>query len=342
MDTKFQQKNLLSLKKISYLAKELKNIPKYIIKVDKHTKKLAKRLGFISTDLENKLYDRAKFTLLAYYCCPKSSYKMLKVASDWNYWLFSFDDRTDMLNGDLVSNREFLIQIVADVTSTLESAAKSIDGVQLLNKSPHAIYAFEIVKELYNSSPVACRDVHVSRFVKHAVEYIKKGVVPATCDKIDPNADIEGFVIMRAYDSGVRSIIPLLEAGLGIYLTDYDCPKINRLEELVAIIIGLFNDVLSYEKEVLFEKRENNLMWIMMQRHGSFAEAFEQACVILKQYWQEFEALCSEIKKRSIVHTKYVGAMRDFIFGCDGWQLNSGRYMSPTSPFIELVKKESS
>lgn len=185
----------------------------------------------------------------------------------------------------------------------------------------------------------------LQRFLNVIVEHLKSTTY--TLEDIlhiqggDP---IEQYIALRELDGGMRPTMRMIEFANDFYLPDEikTHPFIRRIEEPVASIGGLMNDIFSYEKEVIAYGSRFNLIALYEDHYDcSFAEAVHETVAVVNRYTADFLKLEKSIPEwpdeaTNTLVRNYVRGLRHQVNATWYWQVSTDRYRSSTSPFPEL------
>lgn len=187
------------------------------------------------------------------------------------------------------------------------------------------------------------------RFTDSAEEYLFDGTFAAARNHLYKHVPgVLDYIVMRAADSGLGTVIRLAEMVCGGEIPDpvwHDpyITSLTRMRELCMEICSLHNDLFSYEKEVLWNHNTNNLVHIVMVNHEiGFLESSRLWIDMINERYAEFLRMAASVPSfgREVDGRlrRFVAGMNDWIEGSAAWEIMSGRYSSPTSPFLELVR----
>jgi len=163
--------------------------------------------------------------------------------------------------------------------------------------------------------------------------------------KPDGNVPYERYAWLREVISGMYLAIDLIE-----YVNDFVLlphvvyhPTIRRLQQACSRIAAFANDLFSYEREVLQEGLRFNLLAVLQRTQNlSFPEAVQLSIEITNHETEEFFRLSNEIAiwddTTNALIQRYVECMKYHVSATWHWQMNTIRYRSTTSPFMELIK----
>jgi len=167
-------------------------------------------------------------------------------------------------------------------------------------------------------------------------------------------ASIDEYIDSRCHLSGMHHVISLVEYSEGLFLdwewlaaTGID-KQLQRLHYTTAAIGGLMNDLFSFEKEVIDNQADSNLVMIILYNKPglSLEEAIRNAAVIVRSLLIEFMGLLEYIKgevrqhaaawpeKAAVMETHFNGLER-CVQASWIWQVYTRRYKSGHSIFLE-------
>jgi hypothetical protein len=208
-----------------------------------------------------------------------------------------------------------------------------------VHADPLAVYALQIRDALLRLATPrwlqgfcdAVEDyLHQGTFV--AARHHREGTVPG----------VEAFIRYRTSDSGLHTVIRLAEMLTGGELGEtWEDPAVRRLRMYCAEASALHNDLFSYEKEVIWNRCPNNLVHVVMAEQSvSFPTAVARSIRLIddryRAFLRESQAVLAERGGGDPVLTAFIAGMLVWIEASADWELHSGRYCSPTSPFAEL------
>jgi hypothetical protein len=168
-------------------------------------------------------------------------------------------------------------------------------------------------------------------------------------------ATVQQYIRDRATYSGMDYAVALMEFASGGYVNDAwletvaISTRVHRLKWLCILIAALSNDLFSFEKEVIDNKADSNLVAVLLLNNMeiSLMAAIGQAGKIVAQYIEEYLGLvaslretCASLAVQHPARTSDLVALLDsidsYILACWGWQVRTGRYRRPQTIFAEL------
>lgn len=185
----------------------------------------------------------------------------------------------------------------------------------------------------------------IERFRTSTMKHLQSSQYDAD-DILEDNGviSVEKYIKLREADSGMESMISLIEVALDMLIPDQvlNHPQLQRLIQLAIRFASFSNDIFSYEKEVLHLGSRFNLIAVFMEVYGiSFDAAVHKAILLVNREATEFFELERNLPVWDEPHWNqstrlYVSALKDQIIATYHWQYSTNRYRSPHSPFPEL------
>lgn len=206
----------------------------------------------------------------------------------------------------------------------------------------------EVLAELADSSPASWFEPFLALYLKHlsiahrSYDCISLGHIPK----------IEEYIAIRADISGMPHTVSVIEYSQGNYL---DWPMLQRigladpLRELgtaVSLIGALMNDLFSFEKEVIDNRSDSNLLAIIILNNFrmELREAMSVGTTIVRNllagYARGAATLSEKIEglPEADLRTgllRYMEGVRKCVQTCWLWQVDTKRYKRPGSIWKE-------
>lgn len=169
--------------------------------------------------------------------------------------------------------------------------------------------------------------------------------------------DVEAYISLRCHYGGMHHIISWVEYSTGNFLNWHWLEKMNMAEELkqlhsaVAKFGALSNDLFSFEKEVIDNNTDANLLMVMaLNSPGkSLQEIIDTAATLVRDFLKEFITGVNAIKARydyfpcsqnHSVLQMHLADLETVMQACWMWQLHTRRYKRPLSVFNETVLED--
>lgn len=302
----------------------------HLYAADQRTRVRAQELGLLQGAAGLARYSASRFTELTATSYPHASAAVLLIANDWHYWLWSFDDRTDIRGGDLAVDLPRHERVVSSLLDLLAGRELSLT---IEAADPNVRYLALILAELKAVAPAACFD----RF-RHAVrEYLVRGsLLGARNWAADHTPEPEVFLGQRIHEGAYDTVLPFIELAVGSALDDrtVNSDAARRAALLANQIVVVSNDIFSYEKEVLREGNPNNLVHaVMVHEHRDLRSAYLRVVTLVEEWTAELKTLMA---RADADLRRYIRGNYMWIAASYHWHFATGRYASSTSPFAEL------
>ncbi|GAM21543.1 hypothetical protein SAMD00019534_047190, partial [Acytostelium subglobosum LB1] len=161
---------------------------------------------------------------------------------------------------------------------------------------------------------------------------------------------IELYSFLRKINIGAYPCVTLTEVMLNHHLESYIWadPRWIKMNEDIAIVVTLINDLVSYEKEVNDNAGDlNPLFFFQRQNNVDLCDSYKQMVTLIDYYVDHYVQLEQGFlrtlaKYHNPLQEQEVNFMLDhlhyLITGSRMWSMQTPRYCSPTSPFIEMRK----
>lgn len=302
----------------------------HLYAADQRTQVRAQELGLLQGAAGLARYRASRFTELTATSYPHASAAVLQIANDWHYWLWSFDDRTDIRGGDLAVDLPRHERVVGSLRELLSGRELSLTTEAA---DPNVRYLALILAELRAVAPAACFD----RF-RHAVhEYLVRGSLPGARNwAVDHTPEPETFLGQRIYEGAYDTVLPFIELAVGSALDDHtvNSDAARRAALLANQIVVVSNDIFSYEKEVRREGNPNNLLHaVMVHERRDLRSAYLRVVALIEEWTAELQTMMA---RADADLRRYISGNYMWIAASYHWHFATGRYASPTSPFAEL------
>ncbi len=285
---------------------------------------------------EVRRFDASQFGLLTAFTYPQATRERLELCNDWHVWLFLFDDQADEQE-EVGQRPEYLQEYVESCLRVLRGGPLRIRSTPLERFTQHL---GERMSRL--ASPA-----WLERFLRDAEVYLHGGTLPAARHWAAGTVpQLEPYIEQRAMDSAMYTAQDLVEfAREGQELSEalLRRPLVQRMRHLCTRVVGLTNDLFSFEKEVLWHRNPNNFVHVLqVNRRLGLEEAISEAIDFINADTDAFIACEETLRASGPVDPRllsYVEGMKAWIGGNVRWSLVTGRYSSPTSPFPELRRQ---
>lgn len=278
-------------------------------------------------------FDASQFGLLTACVYPMGDRERLEVCNDWHAWLFLFDDEVDEQR-EVCQQRQALQEYVDACLTVLRGGPLRLRATPLERFTQDLRWRMERLAS----------EQWLERFVSDVEDYLYWGTLQAARHWAEGTVpELESYIEQRAMDSGMFTAEDLVEfavAGQELPERLFHQPLLQRMRQLCTRVVGLTNDLFSFEKEVLWHNNPNNLVHVLrVTRRLGLEDAIEAAIALINADTDAFVACERQLAEMGEVDARvlaYVEGLKAWIHGNIHWSLVTGRYSSPTSPFPEL------
>ncbi|KYQ92249.1 hypothetical protein DLAC_07096 [Tieghemostelium lacteum] len=273
---------------------------------------------------------------LSKYFWPKVEYKKLIMGGELMLWFFTFDDAID---AGLYSDEK-----TAEIVKRMDRVF--MDGT--LPENPTG--PEKVALSLRTKCKIMCgeqRKGTFNRFITSCIQWVDS-IVPF--NKVIANGDspdLELYGFLRKVNIGAYPCVTLTEVMLESTLEQYIWfdPRWIKMNENIAIVVTLVNDLVSYEKEVRDKMGIlNPLFFLQTKLNIELSESYKKLVDMIHHWISEY----NELEERFLQlfttdeEKKQIQFMLDhlhyLISGSRLWSMQTPRYISNTSPFIEMRK----
>lgn len=207
--------------------------------------------------------------------------------------------------------------------------------------SPVEKASLDVLAGIAKTSPAGWFESFLALYLKHlsvahrSYDSISLGYIPK----------IEEYIGIRADISGMPHTVSLIEYSQDNYLDRRLLGKAGLAEELaeiemtVSLIGALMNDIFSFEKEVIDNQSDSNLVAIIVLNNFKMelGEAISVATKIIRNLLIEYTSLAAAIERRLSASTvldsrerekvgRYLGGIKKCVQTCWLWQVETRRY----------------
>lgn len=274
--------------------------------------------------------------------------KVLSIGKNLTYCFYLNDimgrDTIKFLSPTQYENAKMIVDNISKLNEDLLVSAKS-DSLELLN--------IEMLKEFKNNSP---KD-WFSRFLSSYCYYI--GITHKNHEiySFEQLPSVEDFLEYRCHSGGMYLILEWIEYSEDKFL-DWKFlkemkidKKLKRLHKVVSDFAISINDLVSFEKEVIWNESRSNLLVInILNNPGiSLSQSINMISEIIRTQLIEISFLLDSIKiaissfapeTKSVIEDHLLGVSK-VLQSSWIWQCHTSRYKSPTSLWIETRNNES-
>ncbi|RWS22136.1 Terpene synthase metal-binding domain protein-like protein [Leptotrombidium deliense] len=289
-------------------------------KIYEETFKWAVKFGLTSAD--PKTYKKENFTRLTCMVYHGGDYERVLLINKWIVHFFEIDDYIEKMS----EKRSFFGSLVyrggenSDLISLMDSSSK-YEQTPLLTS----------FADLWNQFKAVSNKIWQQRFAENYIWYLKSLSWERNVTETQMPSLAE-FVEMRQYTSGIDFCLNFAEIAYKMFIPDSILTSVvlQRFGFLCSIIVGLVNDVYSYEKEQRAKQLHNVVAILKHEYNIDDQEAIEKAVVLINDEIEKilitlrlmpnFEGEMNESVK------KYIEGGLSWITGNHDWGFASDRY----------------
>eukprot|EP01133_Synstelium_polycarpum_P011913 gene11913-13880_t len=186
-----------------------------------------------------------------------------------------------------------------------------------------------------------------NRWITSCVQWVDS-IIPFNKVKEGGSPHIELYSFLRKINIGAYPCVTLSEVMIDHHLEPYIWadPRWIKMNENIAIVVTLINDLVSYEKEVNDNAGDLNPLWFFQKQNKlNLPDSYRQMVDLIHYWIQDYINLENSFLKslepyHNHMQQKEILFMLDhlhyLISGSRMWSMQTPRYCSPTSPFIEM------
>jgi hypothetical protein len=251
---------------------------------------------------------------------PRSTMEGLLLNTDWQTWLFLFDDAY-CDESDLGRRPADTVEIATEVQRVVEQGLHPSD-----DPNPFLLALDDLRARLLALATPEQYD----RFATQVVCYLLALAWEAMHRERGTIANLAEYVEMRRHSGGVPTCLALVDVVNGFELPGaaWSSPALRALTEAATDITCWANDILSYPKEVRRSTQILSLPAVLSQELGldtgqAIAEAARRYGERIHQY-QRLEA--PVLRQGGDEIRRYLMDLRHWISGNLAWSYETGRY----------------
>ncbi len=301
--------------------------------IDRRTEWLARRyeiIGHRSGAMSLERYRRGVFGRLTALAYPGADLDELVICNDFNTYLFYVDDQAE--EDENYGKRPELLEAYfrghVHALRTGDAPWVEDPGTRLLLS-----LRARLIRRVSTD--------WLDRFADQVQAYLLRGTLVGarhwTAGSVPEPA---AYMRQRAFDSAVYCSQALAELTGGELDAETRAdPAFERTRDLVTRVVAFTNDLVSYPKEVQRHRSPNNLVHVLMVHEGLELDAALRRVIELVNgdlgtFHDTADTLARRRPHPALSH--YQSTQRAWMSANLAWSLQSGRYLDPHSPFVEL------
>lgn len=254
---------------------------------------------FVNVKKEYK-YIKQDFTLFVSLTYPDCDKEKLRILSDFYYWLWIIDDKSELYETNIVEMEKFF--------------DKAIDKN---NNDKYSTSLYNIIDRMKLTKQMK------SEFMNEINKYIK-GTINRANKVFDNNITVEDYILARRENSAVSMAFLHIKYCLNINILEYK-KEFKKLLLLFDDYISLSNDILSFKKEYI-EGDMNIIMIIYKYYNFSLQKSIDHTYKMLNNILNDFNKISDKLSNENKELENVILGMKYWISGYLIWTKNSPRY----------------
>ncbi|MFC0437698.1 hypothetical protein [Kutzneria buriramensis] len=299
-------------------------VNEHVDRIDGPTRDWVQRWGLLNTaEQAGRYYERLMCGYASAATNPELGYAELRLANDWNMWLFLQDD----FWGGYPESEE----LEATALGLLPRLVSVIKRTGLTpNSGEHGLVA-SFADLWHRTASLASAD-QLGRLREAAYSTLMAILWEAQVARVSHPIDLSQYRPMRVLSAFPVFVLRLEEilGGYGIPVTQIRDHRVERLVWLSAATTCWLNDVISYPKEIMTERSNGfSIPEILRRQSGSSPQqALDAAEAAFYQSIEDYQRQEEEVLAFADPELRrYIGsATRPFISGWTDWAYRTARY----------------
>lgn len=251
---------------------------------------------------------------------PRATLPGLLLNTDWQTWLFLFDDA--------YCDESDTGRRPADTIETATRVLRVIERGQVPDRGSHPFLnalADLRARLLEQASPR-----QFERFAAQTVGYLLALTWEAAHRERHTLADLPEYAVMRRHSGAVFPCLALIDVINDFELPDdaWSSPELRAVNDAAADIICWGNDILSYPREVRRSTQVLSLPAVLSRaRQLSIEDALDEAAALHEQRIRDYQRLEAPLLDDGDPRiARYLGDIRAWIAGHLAWSAETRRY----------------
>jgi Terpene synthase family 2, C-terminal metal binding len=286
--------------------------------IDRKSLRWLDGFGLIADPAVRARFGRSKIGWLASRTTPHADAELVQLLSDWQMWLFAFDDvRSE--ESEAGAHPGLMARSLVSYLRILQEP-----DTQVREEDPFTAALRDLPRRL----GLVASQVQVDRFVTSVLGYWFAQVWEATnrADAVWPT--VEEYTAMRVHTGAVPTCLALIDVVGRFELPAAELARhdVKALTTKAINVVCWANDIHSYEKEIARSNHPVNLPTLLHCRDGgTIQEAIDLAA---RMHDDEVAAYC-DLRRRIAAGPKlerYLDGLQSWMRGNLTWSLSTGRY----------------
>jgi len=291
----------------------------------------ATRHGLLERPGARAAFARARFANLMARAHPDASRADLRLATGWLISIFVLDDLLERaLVGDPERSRAALVEVVRLLRHQVPPTAILFDALGRPLTGA--------LGEVWGRTEPRVSPAWRERFVGHVADYLGGTLWEAGNRVAGRPPVLDEYREMRAHSAATEMFFDLIEPMHGVELPAAVLadPDFGTMRRSAGMIIGIFNDLISWPKEAAIGDHHNIVFAFQRERRLSLDDAVYAAVAEHDARVAEFEVARKRFvagpRGQDAAVTTVVDDLVHWIRGNVDWSLESGRYTRSEVP----------
>lgn len=251
----------------------------------------------------------------------------LRVYTRFLMWLFSFDDAY-CSEGAFGRRPEDLVVVTGRMLRVAETPAPAL----MFGDDPW----IGALRDIRLSLDSVASPAQVSRWVMGLRMYLFSQVWEASHRSRGTVPELNDYLAMRIFSGSLDVCASLLDVVSGREVDAHELrrPDVRALTEMMAILVSLDNDIMSYHKEASRSGDPQRVLDLLMRREGcTLGEALQSAVRMRDRILVRYLALRDEVANAADpALLLYLRGLDGWIRGNLDWGRTCARYLHPDDP----------
>jgi Terpene synthase family 2, C-terminal metal binding len=283
----------------------------------------ADRFGLAEDPAVRRRLAATRSARLAGRVSPRATLPGLLLNTDWQTWLFLFDDAF-CDESELGARPTAMIGLAAQVLAVVETG-------QVPPTEPGPVGAFlAALADLRDRLAALATPGQLARFTAAVTGYLLALTWEAAHREAGVPASLREYQVMRRHSGAVPTCLALIEVVNGFELPERVVrqARLDEVSAAAADATSWANDILSYPKEVRRSTHVLSLPAVLAREYGiSAAQALREAAALYDERLRAYQELEAPLlAEGNPLVNLYLADLRAWIAGNLAWSYETGRY----------------
>jgi Terpene synthase family 2, C-terminal metal binding len=283
----------------------------------------ADRFGLLADPATRRRLVATRSARLAGRVSPRATVPGLLLNTDWQTWLFLFDDAF-CDESELGARPPAMIGLAAQVLAVMETG-------QVPPAESAQVGAFLVaLADLRDRLAALATPGQRARFTAAVTGYLLALTWEAAHREAGVPASLREYQVMRRHSGAVPTCLALIEVVNGFELPERVVRQagVGEVSEAAADVTSWANDILSYPKEVRRSAHVLSLPAVLAREYGiSATQALREAAALYEERIRSYQELEAPLlAEGNPLVNLYLADLRAWIAGNLAWSYETGRY----------------